>query len=31
MVIDRGAFLAGHYGKVFDDIVAVKQACGAPG
>ena len=28
MVIDRGAFLAGHYGKVFDDIVAVKQACG---
>ena len=28
MVIDRGAFLAGHYGQVFDDIVAVKQACG---
>jgi deoxyribose-phosphate aldolase len=28
MVIDRGAFLAGHYGRVFDDIVAVKQACG---
>jgi deoxyribose-phosphate aldolase len=28
MVIDRGAFLAGRYGKVFDDIVAVKQACG---
>ena len=28
MVIDRGAFLAGHYGKVYDDIVAVKQACG---
>jgi deoxyribose-phosphate aldolase len=28
MVIDRGAFLAGHYGKVFDDIVRVKQACG---
>ena len=29
MVIDRGAFLAGQYGKVFDDIVAVKQASGA--
>src|SRR5664279_3188079 len=28
MVIDRGAFLAGHYGKVYDDIVAVKGACG---
>jgi len=28
MVIDRGAFLAGHYGDVFDEIVAVKQACG---
>ena len=28
MVIDRGAFLAGHYGQVFDDIVRVKQACG---
>jgi len=28
MVIDRGAFLAGRYGAVFDDIVAVKQACG---
>jgi deoxyribose-phosphate aldolase len=28
MVIDRGAFLAGHYGKVFDDIVRVKQVCG---
>jgi len=28
MVIDRGAFLAGHYGRVFDEIVAVKQACG---
>ena len=27
MVIDRGAFLAGHYLKVFDEIVAVKQAC----
>lgn len=28
MVIDRGAFLAGHYGKVFDEIVAVKAECG---
>ncbi|MGL4339026.1 MAG: deoxyribose-phosphate aldolase [Rhodoglobus sp.] len=27
MVIDRGAFLAGHYGLVFDQIVAVKAAC----
>ncbi|SDT03927.1 deoxyribose-phosphate aldolase [Microlunatus soli] len=29
MVIDRGAFLAGNYGKVFDEIVAVKQAAGS--
>ena len=28
MVIDRGAFLSGRYGKVFDDVVAVKEACG---
>ncbi|GAA4834757.1 deoxyribose-phosphate aldolase [Saccharopolyspora rosea] len=28
MVIDRGAFLAGRYGEVFDQIRAVKQACG---
>jgi deoxyribose-phosphate aldolase len=28
MVIDRGAFLAGRYAKVFDDIVAVKENCG---
>ncbi|WP_243063713.1 deoxyribose-phosphate aldolase [Humibacter sp. RRB41] len=27
MVIDRGAFLAGRYGEVFDEIVAVKEAC----
>ncbi len=27
MVIDRGAFLAGRYGQVFDEIVAVKDAC----
>ncbi|MGN7859073.1 deoxyribose-phosphate aldolase [Microbacterium sp. 22303] len=27
MVIDRGAFLAGRYGQVFDQIVAVKDAC----
>jgi deoxyribose-phosphate aldolase len=28
MVIDRGAFLAGRYLDVFDEIVATKQACG---
>jgi deoxyribose-phosphate aldolase len=28
MVIDRGAFLAGRYGLVYEEIVAVKQACG---
>jgi deoxyribose-phosphate aldolase len=28
MVIDRGAFLAGQYLQVFDEITAVKQACG---
>ncbi len=28
MVIDRGAFLAGDYMKVFEDIVATKEACG---
>src|SRR6476620_11222405 len=28
MVIDRGAFLAGDYQLVFDEIAAVKQACG---
>jgi deoxyribose-phosphate aldolase len=27
MVIDRGAFLSGRYGIVFDQIVAVKEAC----
>jgi deoxyribose-phosphate aldolase len=27
MVIDRGAFLSGDFQRVFDDIVAVKQAC----
>jgi deoxyribose-phosphate aldolase len=27
MVIDRGAFLAGNFGMVFDQIVAVKDAC----
>lgn len=30
MVIDRGAFLSGHYRQVFDEIVAVKQACVRP-
>jgi deoxyribose-phosphate aldolase len=30
MVIDRGAFLAGHYLKVYDEIRAVKEACRRP-
>ena len=28
MVINRGAFMQGDYGKVFDEIAAVKEACG---
>jgi deoxyribose-phosphate aldolase len=28
MVIDRGAFLCGEFRRVFDEIVAVKDACG---
>jgi deoxyribose-phosphate aldolase len=28
MVIDRGAFLAGRYSQVADEIAAVKEACG---
>ncbi len=28
MVIDRGAFLAGHYLDVHDEIVATREACG---
>ncbi len=28
MVIDRGAFLSGHYLDVFDEIVQVRAACG---
>jgi deoxyribose-phosphate aldolase len=28
MVIDRGAFLEGDYRRAFDEIVAVKEACG---
>ncbi|MFC4067447.1 deoxyribose-phosphate aldolase [Actinoplanes subglobosus] len=28
MVISRGAFLAGDYTRVFEEIVAVKEACG---
>ncbi len=28
MVIDRGAFLSGDYTKVFEEIVAIKEACG---
>jgi deoxyribose-phosphate aldolase len=30
MVIDRGAFLAGRYQQVFDEIVAVREACARP-
>jgi deoxyribose-phosphate aldolase len=29
MVIDRGAFLAGRYGQVYAEIVAVREACGS--
>ncbi|KAB1128702.1 deoxyribose-phosphate aldolase [Micromonospora sp. AMSO12t] len=29
MVINRGAFLAGRYQEVYDEIVAVKEACGS--
>ncbi|MCS7062705.1 MAG: deoxyribose-phosphate aldolase [Methylacidiphilales bacterium] len=29
MVIDRGAFLAGEYNQVFDEIAAIKSACGS--
>jgi deoxyribose-phosphate aldolase len=28
MVISRGEFLAGNYGHVFDEIMAIKEACG---
>ena len=28
MVIDRGAFLSGRYGQVFEEIQAIKAACG---
>jgi deoxyribose-phosphate aldolase len=28
MVIDRGAFLSGRVGLVYDEVVAVKEACG---
>jgi len=28
MVIDRGAFLAGRYGQVYAEILAVREACG---
>ena len=31
MVIDRGAFLTGRYGKVHDEIVAIKHACSRDG
>jgi deoxyribose-phosphate aldolase len=30
MVIDRGAFLAGHYLQVFEEIAAVRAACARP-
>ena len=30
MVIDRGAFLSGHYLKVFEEIVAVRESCARP-
>ncbi len=30
MVIDRGAFLSGRYKQVFDEIVAVREACARP-
>src|SRR3954452_20813979 len=29
MVIDRGVFLAGDHNRVFDEIAAIKEACGA--
>jgi deoxyribose-phosphate aldolase len=29
MVIDRGAFLSGRYGEVFDEIAQIKDACGS--
>ncbi|WP_434438589.1 deoxyribose-phosphate aldolase [Lentzea sp. E54] len=28
MVIDRGAFLSGRYGQVFEEIVKIKETCG---
>jgi len=28
MVIDRGAFLSGRYGQEYEELVAVKEACG---
>jgi deoxyribose-phosphate aldolase len=29
MVIDRGAFLAGRYGQVYEEVRVVKEACGS--
>ena len=29
MVIDRGAFLSGHYAKVYDEVRRVKEVCGS--
>ena len=28
MVIDRGAFLSGRYGQVYEEVRAVREACG---
>ena len=30
MVIDRGAFLSGRYQQVYDEIVAIREACAKP-
>ncbi|HEY2574691.1 MAG TPA: deoxyribose-phosphate aldolase [Streptosporangiaceae bacterium] len=29
MVIDRGAFLAGRYGQIYEEVRAVREACGS--
>ncbi len=29
MVINRGAFLSGHYGQVYEEVRAVREACGS--
>jgi deoxyribose-phosphate aldolase len=30
MVIDRGAFLAGHYQRVYDEVAAIRGVCAGP-